>query len=293
MSEIKVGMKFKNENYLLKYLDLYNTNTTKNNKKKEQLKNFLEWELTGKKSRGKTTKEIIITKILEYPIDKMDGRKDNGKNSNSHGNNKKRKYYTELSSTLLLLSTTNELSITKKQLMIHLGMTTRNFTEFSTSNKNTKEVIHMITRKQSDILNKNLLYMQQDNLISYEYLLYYKKGNEEHVATPVEEEAYVTIQNSAKDNINRNTMANNIHTILDLELSGKLGEYKNAVYKKMNKELGWDKAYYKYWIRFNTKDNGKNMRKELNDKIIKEMNRSIKQKDELEQLLKLLKVKEN
>ena len=74
MSEIKVGMKFKNENYLLKYLDLYNTNATKNNKKKEQLKNFLEWELTGKKSRGKTTKEIIITKILEYPIDKMDGQ---------------------------------------------------------------------------------------------------------------------------------------------------------------------------------------------------------------------------
>lgn len=253
-----------------------------------QMKNwqrYFEYEKEGHK--------LIITKIYDEPIEKVDNR---GKSEGSRNNNSI--YISHIESILLylLLKTQDKTLIwTKKKLLYNLGITSSRYIDKHTrkalikSNAFKEYEIKEFDRRVYQILDRILFSalnnMQRRNLINYKKLLYYSKINEdtgepeELVATEEEEKTY----NSLKDEvlvqmgIDENK-PERYKQLSDIYFHNKEEVFYDLLQDKAYDELGWDIAYTKYWIECITNDIQKENiqvqkeKLELNEKVMTAIN---------------------
>lgn len=82
LEHIKPGDIYKTERALARALGYPETKDSKTRRRQyEDMKRYVEYKPTGRVNRGKVSKEIVITKLIDPPLPEVDHRKNNG----SHG----------------------------------------------------------------------------------------------------------------------------------------------------------------------------------------------------------------
>ena len=79
LEHIKPGDIYKTERALARALGYPETKDSKTRRRQyEDMRRYVEYELTGRVKRGQVSKEIVITKLIDPPLPEVDHRKNNG-----------------------------------------------------------------------------------------------------------------------------------------------------------------------------------------------------------------------
>lgn len=250
-SILNIGQTFKNTKDMCKFLGQPYITGSKSSRESQlkEWRRYIDWEKDGQK--------IIITDIYPIPLDRTDGRVNNGTQKYqrfiedillSYMTSEMNKQQIEGNADYQFLFTLNGIALICKMINdkyirkdIYKVLEGEGYTPF-----NIKDFFSRTELKFSIIINNALKNMEKRKLINYSKVLIVKENGKQRTADFHDENEFLNMEK-----LTLNIMG--FESITEMYLHNKAKEYYHLLEKNIKMHLGWEGCYKVFAINLNSR----------------------------------------